>query len=150
MWKDFHDRCDDKGATLTLLHVKDTNRVCGGFTAYHTWGPRPDGDAGAEKDEKAFLFSVDIQTIYKVLKETSAIKTGARSGPSWGAGNLHVQYEPLNGNGHCKCAAEPFSLGFYNTAPLPDGTSPLTGTKIDGDGYTTFTLNEIEVFSVSF
>jgi hypothetical protein len=30
--KDFHDSCDDKGPTIVLIKVKDTNKRCGGFT----------------------------------------------------------------------------------------------------------------------
>ena len=30
---DFHRLCDEKGPTLTLIKVKETGRICGGYTS---------------------------------------------------------------------------------------------------------------------
>ena len=31
---DFHRLCDGKGPTVTLIKVKETGRICGGYTSF--------------------------------------------------------------------------------------------------------------------
>ena len=56
MIKDFHDRCDNQGATLLLMKCK-TGRICGGFTGVSWLSPPYSGYY--KYDPSAFLFSVD-------------------------------------------------------------------------------------------
>ena len=61
-WKyaDFHSRCDNKGATITLFRTDD-GRVCGGFTSV-SW----DTSWSNKTDSKAFVFSLDRQLVFPV------------------------------------------------------------------------------------
>ncbi len=54
--KDFHDRCDGKGGTITLFKVKDKNKRCGGYTSI-SW----DSSCTGKSDSKSFLFSLDLR-----------------------------------------------------------------------------------------
>ncbi len=56
MYKDFHDRCDGKGGTITLFKVKDKNKRCGGYTSI-SW----DSSKTLKSDSKSFLFSLDLR-----------------------------------------------------------------------------------------
>ena len=56
--KTFHLKCDNKGATLTLIRSKK-DMICGGFTSL-AW----DGMSKYRSDETAYLFSVDNKTKY--------------------------------------------------------------------------------------
>ena len=57
---DFHTRCDNKGATISLFKTS-TGRRCGGYTT-ESWR----GNVGFIADSKAFLISFDNQKIYEV------------------------------------------------------------------------------------
>lgn len=56
---DFHRLCDAKGPTLKLIKVKETGRICGGYTSV-SWASKyaflPENDA--------YVWSVDSQTVY--------------------------------------------------------------------------------------
>ena len=49
----FHQLCDGKGKTVTLI-TTSTGNVCGGFTSV-SWA----SDNCGESDKEAFLFSLD-------------------------------------------------------------------------------------------
>ena len=54
-WKaaDFHKQCDNKGATVTLFNVKETNLRCGGFTSLNWEAP---ASGTYKNDPNSFLF----------------------------------------------------------------------------------------------
>ena len=65
----FHELCDNKGATVSIIKSKD-GKVFGGFTASPWTSVR-----GYKKDERAFLFSLSSKIKYKA-KDPSQNKVG--------------------------------------------------------------------------
>ena len=63
-WKPskFHELCNEKGPTITLMKSKAA-RVFGGFTMQNWDSETCDYKA----DEKAFIYSIDRQQIYRVI-----------------------------------------------------------------------------------
>ena len=60
-YKAFHERCDDKGPTVSLFRTDD-DQVLGGFTAA-SWG-----SGGVHvTDENAFLFNLSKQLLFPVV-----------------------------------------------------------------------------------
>jgi hypothetical protein len=57
----FHELCDEKGPTITVMKSKAA-RVFGGFTM-QSW----DSKTKWKADEKAFIYSIDRQQIYRVI-----------------------------------------------------------------------------------
>jgi hypothetical protein len=92
---DFHLSCDEKGPTIVLIKVKDTNRRCGGFTMA-TWSSADQTKA----DPHAFLFSLDLMQHFQVRNPEKAIRTHGNHGPWFGSNHcLSVHNEPFNAKG---------------------------------------------------
>ena len=71
----FHKKCDKAKKSLVLIRDNNGNRF-GGFTM-RDWA----GNCIQKKDEKAFIFSVDKNKIYKVLPDQVAIGCYPNFGP---------------------------------------------------------------------
>ena len=133
--KNFHDKCDGKGANIVLMKSK-AGKIFGGYTSV---GWQSIGNY--VKDEQAFIFSVDKNKRFACKKPEFAIYRRADIGPYFGANELGVAGEILNqpNKGFCKKGEQ------YN---LP--TTPTEYNKIVGEGGTepkgTFTCEEIEVY----
>jgi hypothetical protein len=54
MAEDFHNNCDEKGATVTLIKCKN-GKICGGYTST-SWET---SESGGITDPTTFVFSVD-------------------------------------------------------------------------------------------
>jgi len=65
----FHELCDNKGPTLSIIKSKD-GKVFGGYTSASWSSVR-----GYKKDEKAFLFSLSSKIKYKA-KDPAQNKVG--------------------------------------------------------------------------
>ena len=76
MAKDFHSRCDYKGATITLIKVKKTGKRCGGYTSI-SWKSLDE----FAKDPSAFLFSLDLKSHYPVQQNQYAVYLNRKFGP---------------------------------------------------------------------
>ncbi|GES83240.1 carbohydrate-binding module family 13 protein [Rhizophagus clarus] len=84
----FHELCDNKPRTVTIVKVKDSNEILGGYnpiewTSNHIWG----------KTKNSFIFSfnndrIDDHIISRVMYENNAINNGYGRGPSFGNGDL--------------------------------------------------------------
>jgi hypothetical protein len=82
--KAFHDNCNDKGATLTVVKAL-SGKVIGGVTTI-PWSSA----AGYAQDEKAWLFRLDKNSYNRIdLKNENDL-----------AVYHHVNYGPTFGNGH--------------------------------------------------
>ena len=81
-YRDFHDRCDNKGATLTLFKTDD-GRVCGGYTSVSWESPK---SWEFKADPSAFVFSVDHQRVFNINNDQThqAICCDSIRGPSFG------------------------------------------------------------------
>lgn len=85
----FHEKCDDKGATITIIHSL-TNYIFGGFTS-KSWTNK---DAEPETDPNVFLFVIRPNVKLFTLKDKSgenAICSYDNYGPTFGYGtDLYV------------------------------------------------------------
>jgi hypothetical protein len=93
----FHELCDEKGPTITVMKSKAA-RVFGGF-AMQSW----DSKTGRKADEKAFIYSIDRQQIYRVIDAQRALYCSSSYGPCFGYCALGLAGDPLNNEnmGHC-------------------------------------------------
>jgi hypothetical protein len=85
-WKQskFHELCDEKGPTITVMKSK-AGRVFGGF-AMQSW----DSKTRWKADEKAFIYSIDRQQIYRVIDAQKALFCRSSEGPCFGWAALGV------------------------------------------------------------
>jgi hypothetical protein len=67
MFKDFHQRCDNQGPTLTLFK-SSKEKICGGYTSI-SWNT----DGTNHVDNSAFLFSVSLKKKYLSEKDEVAV-----------------------------------------------------------------------------
>ena len=84
-WDDhkFHELCDEKGPTITVMKSK-AGRVFGGFTM-QSWDSRDwESDSKWKADEKAFIYSIDRQQIYRVIDSQKALFCRKDKGPMFG------------------------------------------------------------------
>jgi hypothetical protein len=93
----FHELCDEKGPTITVMKSK-AGRVFGGFTM-QSWH----SDSRFKADERAFIYSIDREEIYRVLDTQRAIWCYSSCGPCFGWAALGLGGDPLNSDhgGYC-------------------------------------------------
>lgn len=126
----FHQLCDEKGATLTVVRTKD-NHIFGGYASV-PWSSK----ARHLPDEHAFLFSWDWKEIYKQFNHHhKAVYHGAPVGPAFGKGDLIIGSDS---------SSKPNSSMDINNTYFSHGraTEQISGGR-------TFALADIEVFLVS-
>ena len=140
-WKasDFHAKCDNKGATITVIRSSD-GFIFGGFSD-KPW--KSSGGVWCESD-KAFLFSLkspsnEVGMAKMRIKQngcSNAIYHYYTLGPTFGGGHdLRISNKPNNNSNSCS------NLGV--TYELPSGQTDtfLAGSK-------NFKVSEIEVFQI--
>ncbi|CAG8490561.1 10199_t:CDS:1 [Cetraspora pellucida] len=78
----FHRRCDDKGPTITILKVKDTGEILGGYNPFSWESPI---ESKYYYTTKSFIFSTDYEhpenSILSKAKHHESIKSGMHHGP---------------------------------------------------------------------
>jgi hypothetical protein len=87
----FHELCDEKGPTIIVMKSK-AGRVFGGF-AMKSWDSKTQG---LKADEKAFIYSIDRQQIYRVIDSQKALYCRSDRGPCFGYAALGLLGDPLN------------------------------------------------------
>jgi hypothetical protein len=121
----FHELCDEKGPTITVMKSKAA-RVFGGFTM-QSW-VSVGGDF--KEDEKAFIYSIDRQQIYRVIHTQKAIYCSSGWGPMFGGCALGLGGDPLNDENRGRC----FTNG-YDDAPIYGIKSDAQGNhEVTGEG----------------
>ena len=97
--KTFHQKCDGKGPTLTVVYNAHNSRF-GGFTTI----PWSSVD-GYKTDEKSFIFSLDAKKKYNIIHKEGAVYHGPGCGPTFGRGHdLHICHLCLHQvDSYCKC-----------------------------------------------
>ena len=141
-WKgsDFHEKCDDKGATITVIRSSD-GFIFGGF-ADKSWK----SSGGWCKSDKAFLFSLKspsdevgpTKMSIKHKKCSKAMLHSSSNGPIFGNSyDLCIASDANNNSNSCSYSI----LGY--TYELPPGQ---TNTFLVGSDY--FKVSEIEVFQI--
>jgi hypothetical protein len=80
-WKPskFHELCDEKGPTITIMKSK-AGKVFGGL-AMQSWDSETED---FKADEKAFIYSIDRQQIYRVIDTQKALYCRSNWGPCFG------------------------------------------------------------------
>jgi len=149
--KEFHARCDNQGATLSLVRTVG-GQVFGGF-ADQPWGKEEEEQEEEENGPRghkpfsgrAFLFSLRCHTLgIPVLRmklsgraDSQATQGGQALGLAFGAGDLIIPAKGANTGANCTVS---LGAGSYE---LPQG---LTADFLVGGG--TFQAAEIEVWAV--
>ncbi len=135
--KVFHDRCDNKGATLNLFQIKDGDCV-GGYTTQHWESSKP---RKWKADSSAFLFNLTCSLHFPSKASGNDISCCRSFGPvfSGEASELGVTSEPFNGSDNC------YSWVNYPGYKIPkvNGKNQLTNQEM---GW--FTISELEVWAV--
>ena len=129
---DFHRKCDNKGATVTIIETTKGRRF-GGYTSL-SW----DSSSGWKNDKEAFLFSLDNDKKYEVIQEAKCkIYSYVGHGPWFGNnGNIGLACEKnyfIGNDTH----RENFGDKCYSTTV----ENELSGGK-------TFNISKMEVYQV--
>ena len=129
----FHNKCNNKGYTLSLIRNTKGFR-CGGFTTKN-W----QSSGGYMEDKNAFLFSLEYKEQYFTYDGKNAIydyydNYGTIYGPSFGSGDIVISNNcSQNNSSSCNF---PYSYG---------GSKPRS---LSG-GYYNFKVHEIEVYKIN-
>ena len=140
-FKAFHDRCDEKGPTISLFKLKHNGDCIGGYTSAQ-WS----SDDRFKRDPCALVFSLSHQRSYKIIKPDQAIGCRKDFGPSFGNA-LYAPYEPFNGDNACYSESNQSTYEYIGDS---NGVHDLTQTTKDEYGRYYFTISELEVWEVAF
>ena len=132
--KNFHNCCDNKGPTLTLIQTKK-NQIFGGFTPLN-W--ESSGDPLIDLYDQTFLFSLNSSKTFNLInKEKTAIYCNREYGPSFGAGDLSIESNMKKGETY----ANEYTNFFTNyNLELVEGKGEMEN----------FEIKELEVFKVIY
>ena len=133
--KDFHNYCDNKGPTLTL--VKTTKKkIFGGFTPLN-WENKP-GFYKYDLNDETFIFSINLMKKYNLInKEKGAIYCNSENGPNFGGRDFCIDKNMRKGD----------SYANKNSNFLSDNNLELIDEKGDNKK---FDVEEFEVFKVIY
>ena len=137
--EDFHSRCDNKGATLSLFKIQDGDCI-GGFTTAQ-WSSNDDDFGSNVSDSEAMLFNLTCQRYFPSIKDEAAIFQTGTMGPYFGYDELLIG-APFNGEE--KCTSNPNSAGFQIPVDA-EGVNMLTNQKNNR-----FTISEFEVWQIEY
>ena len=120
----FHELCDEKGPTITVMKSK-AGRVFGGF-AMQSWDSKT-GDFKA--DDKAFIYSIDRQQIYRVIDAQKALYCSSSYCPCFGYAALGLgRLSPLNKENGGYCYTNGYDDGaIYGIKSDAQGNHEVTG-----------------------
>ncbi|CAB4483358.1 unnamed protein product [Rhizophagus irregularis] len=97
--KNFHDCCDNKGPTVVIIKVQDTNEIIGGYNQLDWRSAKYNHDFYNEyecKTSNSFIFSLTNRAI-PTLSRVSSIIWCKNKGPCFGLRDLWIQNDsPLN------------------------------------------------------
>ena len=135
--KDFHNYCDNKGPTLTIIKTtkNSKNRIFGGFTPldFESYGGQK-----YDNDEQTFIFSLHSKTTHKIInKEREAIYCGKNYGPYFGVKDFYIESNMKKG----------VTYANKSTNFLSNNNLDLTGGKGDNES---FNVEDLEVFEVIY
>ena len=132
--KNFHEFCDNKGPTLTLISTTEGKKF-GGFTPLN-W--KNIGGFINDKSMSTFIFSLNLNKKFDIInKENNAIKVDENNGPNFGNGDIIVYQDMKEGKTYAN----------EKSTFLRDNNLAL----IEREGKQgTFNIDEIEVYKVIF
>ncbi|RIB17418.1 kinase-like domain-containing protein [Gigaspora rosea] len=124
----FHEKCDNKGPTLTVLKVKDENEILGGYSPFSWESP---SDIKFYYTHKSFLFSLDIDkpenSTLSRAKQHESVTSSKDYGPYF-RGDLSMS-KNFKSDRDCRC------YRWYYDKPIRKSTE-------------NFSVEEYEVFQV--
>ncbi|PKK62805.1 BTB-domain-containing protein [Rhizophagus irregularis] len=106
--KTFHEFCDNKGPTITIVRVKNSNEILGGFNPCN-WI----SEIGYNSVEESFIFSLDRNNLEKsifskVIDNENAIYNSAKYGPCFGGGGISSDFELFYKEKQGQCIKESY------------------------------------------
>ncbi len=126
MHKDFHDNCDDKGATISLFQIKNGDCI-GGFTNAQWSSPYSFEE---KKDDTAVVFNLTRHRSFPVNKGKDAITCYKNIGAKFGYwSELSAYNEPFNADRACWSLAKESS---YSIPMDSERINQLTNQKENG------------------
>ncbi|TNV75797.1 hypothetical protein FGO68_gene16583 [Halteria grandinella] len=131
--RDFHNKSDNKGVTLTLIRTSTGHRI-GGLTT-QPWESIQYGKFKSDPD--AWVFSIDHPSVYRVKQRLGygAIECAKGLGARFGGGDIWISHDS-NVNSNSYVNPETYAYGGRHL--------------LDGKGLVTFTAKEIEVFLITY
>jgi len=136
----FHDNCDDKGATISLIKSKDHGKVFGGYTT-KSWKCKGRGRCVADHD--AFVFSLTHNEKYHCSDPQHAIYTHPKFLMVFGVGGDIGIKDDAHSNAESAWTNFPFR---YQCEKLKDVCPTIANCHLAGSDK--FTVEEIEVYQV--
>ena len=136
--KDFHNKCDNKGATICFFKLNNGFRI-GGFSSI-SW----EKNGGSKKDENAFIFSLDNKEKYclRNRNENSVFHSGKNGPMFWNGvsecGDIVVKQD---------CLVRDFGIQINNKTFQ---TSVFKLTGIQSESFKLMKLDDYEVFQIIF
>ena len=132
--KDFHNYCDNKGPTLTIIKT-NKNKLFGGFTSL-SWDSKSENKI--DENNETFLYSLDLMKKYDLINHSKeAIVCNKSYGPYFGGRDFSIEANMKEGNTYANSA----------TNFITNNNLELTGGKGNNES---FVAEEIEVFKVIF
>ncbi|CAG8712320.1 7543_t:CDS:1, partial [Gigaspora rosea] len=111
----FHEKCDQKGATIVVAKIQNSNKLVGGYTPVD-WDTSSQNKSSAD----SFIFSLsDLTNLSKVKlgRISSSYYSYAmycynNNGPNFGSGDLHFNGTFVNANVN----------GYYSSVGISNGS----------------------------
>ena len=129
--KIFHEKCDGKMPTITIIHTKN-DYIFGGYTE-KSWSMK-------SQDDNAFCFSINLKKIYPIMKGKIAIGGG-------GSDNGPIFYGSYN---FIQIGKDAFSsFGHHSCDKTSNYEGVLNNFEISG-GIEYFSILDYEVFHINF
>jgi hypothetical protein len=118
--KTFHELCDDIPHTVTLIKLKETEKIIGGYNPLK-WKSPSGGGYGETKD--SFIFSFKNKNNFQdpilshVIDTENALFYGSDFGPSFGDGDIGIFTDEGNDKeyDHCCCTQESYEKKIRDT-----------------------------------
>jgi len=131
---DFHNYCDNKGPTLTIVQTTK-NKIFGGFTPLN-WDNS--GGNKIDKNNQTFIFSLDLLKKYDLInKEKEAIYCNKQYGPYFGGRDFSIESNMKRGK----------TFSNKGTNFISNNNLDMTGGKGDNES---FDISDFEVFKVIY
>ena len=148
--KDFHNYCDNKGATLILIKTSN-DEIIGGFTPLN-WESPIERENKYDESGSTFLFSLTLNQKFDIIKKyyTSAIINKASFGPIFGVGDLYLMNNLKEGKSVVDRGCNFFYEGKVELVE-EKGNTVYIGYPRDSQGLTAlFEVSELEVYKVIY
>lgn len=126
----FHNKCDEKGATITFVQTTAGKRI-GGFTEL-PWT----NSKGYQQDKESFIFSLDTcQKFVQFKNFGNAVYHNSSYGPTFGSGHDLCISSGCKSNGNSYCNSGHSYGFFYSYNMINPGTQNTSFQVTDYEVY---------------